>query len=137
MRRPDARSRYTDRPAGVVFSFQIRLNKIEPSVVNRCFNLFTKDNSRSALADEIKPDWPEVSIISGAFLGACGAEGLAWTTARPNRSVVGPSGKAQGVAPSTKTGEEVALHVSGKITCVNILDAPCVNFAFGNMPRVD
>jgi hypothetical protein len=137
MRRADARSRYTCRPAGVAFTFQIRLNKIEPSVVNRCFNLLTKDDSRAALADEIEPDRPEVSIISGAFLGACCAEWLAWATACPNRSVVGPSGKAQGVAPTAKTGKEMALHVSDKLTCVNILDAPCVYIALGDMPRVD
>jgi hypothetical protein len=118
-------------------AFQIRLNKIEPSVVNRCFNLFTKDDSRAALAEEIEPDRPEVSIISGAFLGAGGAEGLAWATARPNRSVVGPSGKAQGVTPTTKAGEEMALHVSGKVTGSNILDTPCVNFAFGDMSCVN
>jgi hypothetical protein len=111
------------------------LNKIEPSVFNRCFNLLTKDDSRAALADEIEPDWPEVSIISGAFLRASGTEGLAGATARPNRSVVGPPGKAQGVAPAAKAGEEMALHVSGKITGANILDTPCVNFTLGNMPR--
>jgi hypothetical protein len=137
VRRADARSRYTCRPAGVAFTFQIKLNNIEPSVVNRCFNLLTKDDSRAALADEIEPDRPEVSIISGAFLSACGAEGLAWATARPNRSVVGPSGKTQGVAPAAKTGEEVALHVSGKITGANILDAPCVYIALGDMPCVN
>jgi hypothetical protein len=112
------------------------LNKVKPSVVNRCFNLFTKDNSRATLADEIEPDRPKVSIISGAFLRASGAEGLAGATARPNRSVLGPSGKAQGVAPATKAGKEMALNKSGKVTGSNILDAPCVNFTLGQMPRV-
>jgi hypothetical protein len=137
VRRPDAASRQTNRPAGVTFSFQISLNKIEPSVLNRCFNLLTKDNSRAALADEIEPDRPEVSIIGNAFLRASGAEGLAGATARPNRSVVGPSGKAQGVTPAAKAGEEMALHVSGKIACSNILNAPCVYIALGDMPCVN
>jgi hypothetical protein len=44
VRGTDARSRHTDRPAGVVFAFQVSLNKVEPSVVNRCFNLFSKDD---------------------------------------------------------------------------------------------
>jgi hypothetical protein len=44
VRSADARSRHTDRPAGVVFTFQVSLNKVEPSVVNRCFNLFSKDD---------------------------------------------------------------------------------------------
>jgi hypothetical protein len=78
-----------------------------------------------------------VSIISGAFLSAGGAEGLAWATARPNRSVLGPSGKAQGVAPAAKTGEEMALNKSGKVTGSNILDTPCVNFASGDVSCVD
>ena len=63
VRSADARSRDTDRPAGVVFSFQVSLNKVEPAVVNRCFNLFTKDNWRAALADEIKPNGPKMAII--------------------------------------------------------------------------
>jgi len=136
VRRPDAASRYTNRPAGVTFSLQVSLNKVKPSVVNRAFNLLTKDNVRSALADEIEPGRPEVSIISGAFLGACGAEGLARATARPNRSVLGPSGEAQGVTPAAKSGKEMALNKSGKVTGSNILDAPCVNFTLGQMPRV-
>jgi hypothetical protein len=134
MRRPDAASRYTNRPAGVAFSLQVSLNKVEPSVVNRCFNLLTKDDSRAALADEIEPDRPEVSIISGAFLRAGGAERLARATARPNRSVLGPSGKAQGVAPAAKTGEEMALNKSGKVTGSNILDAPRIYFTLGICP---
>jgi hypothetical protein len=137
MRCPDARSRYTDRPAGVVFSFQIRLNKIEPSVVNRCFNLFTKDNSRSALADEIKPDWPEVTIIGRAFLGACGAEWLARATTCPNRSIICPFSSSQCVAPDADSGKEVALGVSFKIVCANILNAPCIYIALGDMPCVN
>jgi hypothetical protein len=40
----DARSRDTCRCNGVAFSFQVSLNKVEPSVPNRCFNLLTKDN---------------------------------------------------------------------------------------------
>jgi hypothetical protein len=44
VRCPDARSRQTDRPAGVALSFQVILNKIEPSVSNRCFNLLAKDD---------------------------------------------------------------------------------------------
>lgn len=44
MRCADARSRYTDRPDGVISRFHIRLNKVEPTVVNRSANLFSKDN---------------------------------------------------------------------------------------------
>jgi hypothetical protein len=43
VRRADARSRKTGRPAGVADSFQVILNKVEPAVSNRAFNLLTKD----------------------------------------------------------------------------------------------
>ena len=135
VRCPDAASRDTNRPAGVAFSLQVSLNKVEPPVLNRCFNLLTKDNSRAALADEIEPDRPKVSIISGAFLRASGTERLARATACPNRSVLWPSGKAQSVAPTAESGEEMALNKSGKVTGSNILDAPRINFTLGQMPR--
>jgi hypothetical protein len=63
------------------------------------------------------------------------AEWLAGATARPNRSVLGPSCKAQGVDPATESREEVALNKSGKITCADILDAPRIDFTFRQMPR--
>jgi hypothetical protein len=100
------------------------LNKVEPSVVNRCFNLLTKDNVRSALADEVKPGRPEVPLVGNTAACTSGAEWLTGATARPNRSVLGPSGKAQGVAPATESREEVALCVPVKFACFDILDAP-------------
>lgn len=45
-------------PDGVVESFQVSLNKIKPSVPNRCFNLLTKDDCRAALLDEPEPVGP-------------------------------------------------------------------------------
>jgi hypothetical protein len=91
MRRTDPRSRDTGSPKAVTFSFHVRLNKIEPAVSNRCFNLFPKDNVRAALADEIEPDGPEMALVGGSFLIACGAKRLAWATTCPNRSTVRPS----------------------------------------------
>jgi hypothetical protein len=44
MRCADARSRYTDRPDGVISRFHISLNKVEPTVTNRSANLFSKDD---------------------------------------------------------------------------------------------
>jgi hypothetical protein len=44
MGRLDTRSRDTCRCNGVAFSFQVSLNKVEPSVPNRCFNLLTKND---------------------------------------------------------------------------------------------
>jgi len=100
------------------------LNKIEPSVVNRCFNLLTKDNVRATLANEIEPGRPEVALVGNAVACAGGAKRLAWARTCPNRSVCGPTGKAKGAAPAAKSGEEMALNKSGKLACSNIRDAP-------------
>jgi hypothetical protein len=61
-----------------------------------------------------------VALIVAATLLARGAEGLAGATTCPNRSVIGPSCKSQGVGPSADTGEEMALLVSSEIVSSNI-----------------
>ena len=58
VRSADARSRDTDRPEGVAEVFQVSLNKVEPTMASRCFNLLTKDDARSALVDEPMPCGP-------------------------------------------------------------------------------
>ena len=58
VRRADTASRQTGMPNCVVDSFQVRLNKVEPTVPNRCFNLFAKDDRRAALLDEPEPVGP-------------------------------------------------------------------------------
>jgi hypothetical protein len=79
VRRPDARSRETDRPDGVTFSFQVILNKIEPPVANRCFNLFPHDDRRAALLEEPEPTGPQVPLVSKPSSFACRAERLTRT----------------------------------------------------------
>lgn len=115
--RADARSRETTRPDGVVFRFQVIAKTVEPPVGNRAFNLFTKDDWRSALAEEVVPRRPKVARIVPASLGAGRREGLTGTTAGPDGTIVGPSGESERVAPATEAGEEMALdepaHVSG------------------------
>ena len=46
MRRPDARSAQIDRPAGVTRTFQVSVNKVEPSKSVLGRNLFAKDGLR-------------------------------------------------------------------------------------------
>jgi hypothetical protein len=58
VRRADACSRESDRPAGVSNTFQVILNKIEPAMPNRAFNLFAKDSPRTLLANEMEPRRP-------------------------------------------------------------------------------
>jgi hypothetical protein len=77
VRGADARSRQYRRPDGVAFSLQVSLNKIEPAVGNRRFNLLTKNNWRAALADEPEPDGPEVPGIVESCTVAGNGKGLA------------------------------------------------------------
>ena len=58
VRGTDARSRDTSCCEGVIDSFHVSLNKVEPAVPNRCFNLFTKDDRRAALFDKVEPVRP-------------------------------------------------------------------------------
>jgi hypothetical protein len=44
MGRPEARSRGNDRPAGVVHSFHVSLNKVEPSEAVTASNLLAKND---------------------------------------------------------------------------------------------
>ena len=116
MRRPDARSRNTGRCKGITTTFQIRLNKVEPAMSNRCINLLSKDDWMAALGDEVEPDGPQVAGVGSTFTFTGDAERLAGTTTCPNRSVLGPSGKVEGAAPSTNAGEEVALCVARQVS---------------------
>lgn len=120
MRRTDARSRDTGRCDGVTDSFHVSLNKVEPAVADRRFNLFTKDDRRVALLNEAEPGGPEVPFVAGALLLSGCAEWLAGAASGPDGPVVRPSGEAQGVTPHPDAGEEVALRVSDKIGSSNI-----------------
>jgi hypothetical protein len=77
MRRTDARSAEIDRPAGVSRFFQVSAYKVEPSEAVFACNLLTKDNVRSALADEVVEGWPQVPLIIKPCSFACRAERLA------------------------------------------------------------
>jgi hypothetical protein len=137
MRRTEARSRDTDRPEGVTDSFHVSLNKVEPAVADRAFNLLTKDADRLALADEVEPDRPEVSIVGAAFAFAGRTEGLAGTGTGPNRSIIGPSSKPESVGPDADAGEKVALGVSGKVIWSDISDAPFIHVTGRDVPGRD
>lgn len=58
MRSTDARSAQIDRPDGVVLSFQVSLNKVEPTEAVFARNLLSKDLRRSADANEMVPVRP-------------------------------------------------------------------------------
>jgi hypothetical protein len=134
VRCPDARSRQTDRPDGVTVSFQVIANKVKPAVSNRSRNLLTKEDWRAALADEAMPRWPKMARIGPPPRFSRTTEGLARTTTRPNRSVIGPSGESEGEAPSADAGEEMALGVASEVVGSHIGDRSCINVTFRYLP---
>jgi len=137
VRRTDARSAEIDRPAGVARCFQVRLYKVEPTKAVFACNLFTKDNVRAALADEVVERGPQVPLIIKPRPFACRAERLARTRSCPYRTIIGPSCSAQGVGPDANAGEEMALSKSSKFIWSDIFDAPIVNHAIGDVTLFD
>jgi hypothetical protein len=77
VRRTDAASRKIDRPDGVTDVVQVIENKVEPNkrVVRR--SLLAKDDIRTALRYEVKPERPEVPLVSKPLSAACRGERLA------------------------------------------------------------
>ena len=137
VRRFDARSAQIRRPDGEVLRFQVSRNRIEPRESIRARNLLSKHDWRAALADEPKPRRPEMTGIFEALAFAGAAEGLAGARARPNRSVIGPTGESEGIRPSSDPGEEVALGEASQILRLDELDVSLVNVAWGDEPLGD
>jgi hypothetical protein len=137
VRSPDARSAQISSPTGVVRDFQVSANRIPPPKGSLARNLLSKDDPRLALADEMEPMGPEMSLISSPLSFACRAVRLARTTPGPDPSVVGPSRKPQGVGPPTDAGEEVAASVGLEVIGIDVLDAALVHDALWYVPLQD
>jgi hypothetical protein len=88
VRSTDARRRERDRPDPVSQAFQVILYKVDPRICVLARNLLSKDNWRTALADEMVECRPEVPLVSKPSAFACRAERLARTGTSPNRSIV-------------------------------------------------
>jgi hypothetical protein len=88
VRSADARSRYRDRPEGVVQGFQVILNSVDPEVRSAACNLFSKEDCRAALLDEAEPDRPQVAFVGETSLVPRGAERLTRTASGPHGLVV-------------------------------------------------
>jgi hypothetical protein len=125
------------RPAGVTFSFQVSLNKVEPTVTDGCRNLLTNNDWRAALADETEPLRPEMPGVVGSGLLACGAEGLARAGAGENSGIIRPSSTTKGPGPGTEAGEEVALQVGSKVVGSYIGNTPGIHVARRNQAGFD
>jgi hypothetical protein len=73
----EATSRQNRRPDGVTQSLQVVLNKVDPRACAFPRNLLSKDDCRSALADEAEERGPEVPLVSKSSALARLAERLA------------------------------------------------------------
>jgi hypothetical protein len=78
-----------------------------------------------------------VAFIGGAESGAGARERLARATTCPNRSVIGPSGESEGVAPDADSGEKMALNIWSKVFCCDIFNAPFVHVTWRDMASGD
>jgi hypothetical protein len=132
VRRADARRAEIRSPDGVTRSFQVSVNKVEPSERRFARNLFSKDDRRAALLDEVEPRGPKVPLVSFPSLCACLAERLTRAGAGPDRSVVPPPGAAECVGPDADTGEEVTLRVVFEVIGVYVSDVTFIYVARRN-----
>jgi hypothetical protein len=110
------------RPAGVALGFQVSVHSVEPSVGNSRANLLSIYSVRAALADEVEPDWPEVTVIFPAFLFSSTAERLAGAASCPDWLIFRPSGKLQSNRPTSDSGEEMALSKLSKFIWLDVGD---------------
>lgn len=127
----DARSAEIRRRDGVVLTFQVSRNTVEPSKSIRARNLFSKADVRATLRDELAPRRPKIAGIIGTSALPAGAEGLTGARACPRRPRFGPACEPEGVGPSADAGEEVAVTESSEISPGNIEDRSSVHFAIG------
>lgn len=96
-------------------AFHVSLYKVDPRIDVLARNLLSKDRCRHSLTDEMEEVRPEVPLVSKPKSCACRAERLARTGTGPNRSVIRPSGHAEGVAPDADSCEEMALCVASEV----------------------
>lgn len=129
VRGTDARRRKRDRPDGVIHGFHVILYKVDPSIRVVARNLLSKNNCRSALADEVVPGWPQVPLVSKCQSFACLGERLAGTGAGPDGPVVGPACAAQCQRPDADSGEEVVLAISPEVLGSHILNISFIYIA--------
>jgi hypothetical protein len=101
---------------------------VEPSERVLARNLLAKDDARAALADETEEGGPEVAFVLETTASAGVAEWLAGAGSGPDWAIVGPAGAAQGVAPDSDAGEEVALVESHKVDWRHVNDAAFIDF---------
>jgi hypothetical protein len=137
VRRTDARRRERDTPEGVTHGFQVSVYKVDPRVDVLARNLFSNDDCRLALADEVPESGPQMPLVSKPSSVACRAERLARAGTRPNRSIIWPAGGTKRVGPDTDAGKEMALGKSKQVVGSHIENAPSVDNARRNVAGFD
>lgn len=137
VRRIDGASRNINRSAGVVFSFQVSGNSVEPTVASRSCNLLAHNDRGPTGADESKEVGPKVPwiVLAKSFTGD--GERLARAASRPQRRVVWPSGHSRGDGPETAAGEEVTLRKTRKVFWIDVNDGPPVDDAVSDNVILD
>jgi hypothetical protein len=75
---------------------EVSAYKVEPCEAILARNLFSKDNWRLTLADEVVECGPEVPLVIKPAAFACRGERLARTGSGPHRTVLGPSCETEG-----------------------------------------
>jgi hypothetical protein len=124
-------------PEGVVRSFQVNSNSVEPSKAVLARNLLSKDESRSTGGDEAVPLGPKVLLVGEAALTTRRRERGAWAASAPHVSIVGPSGVSEGSAPDTDATEEVTLSVAGDVCGLEISDRSLIDDSCRDLSRGD
>ena len=129
VRGADARSAQIRRPDGVIRTFHVRRNNVEPLDPIRACNLFSKDDWRVTLLDEAEPVRPEVPFVGDALSFSGCAKGLTGATSGPNGSIICPTGEPKRVRPPADAGEEVALLVAAQIGWCDFSDISLINMS--------
>ena len=100
-------------------------------------DLLAEDDFRLALGNEPSHLGPKMASVSCAPAPPGDAERLAGAASGPDWFVVGPSCHSESEAPATDPGEQMHLLVSPQVVSFDILNAPLVYVARGDMPRGD
>jgi hypothetical protein len=137
VRRADARSAQIDGPDSISHRFQVSAYSGEPVSAKAACNLLSSDCWRAALSDEPKEGWPKVSLVAGAALPPCRAEGLARAASGPEGLVVRPSSQSSCEGPSTDPREKMALREFSELIGLHLLDASLVDDAGRNVAGIN
>ena len=95
-------------------------------MLNRCFNLLTKDEVRATLADEPEEIRPEITRVVVAFTFPSRRVGLAGAGAGPD-FLVSPSSDLESEVPAADSGEEMGASKPGKLGSSDFLDASFID----------